>query len=80
MFSVRNSKGKRVATIGIELKNDEWKSFGIRRVANAAVEGALQGMDGEVAQRYTDIWRLTRPEPSVLGSSESAGLFDSTAN
>ena len=68
LFSVRNAKGKRVATIGIELKGDEWKSFGIRGVANAAVEGALQGMDKEVAERYTDLWRLEQAaQPMTCG-------------
>jgi len=65
LFSVRNAKSKRVATIGIELKDDEWKSFGIRGVANTAVEGSLQGIDREVARRYTDIWRLEQAVPPI---------------
>ena len=61
LFSVRNAKDKRVATIGIERKNNEWESFGIRGLANAPVANSLKGLDAEVASRYTDIWRLGQP-------------------
>ena len=57
-FSVRNSHGKPVATIGIEQEGMKWKVFGFRGFANRPVPEALQGLDVEVAKRYSDPWKL----------------------
>ena len=58
-FSVRSSRGKRVATIGIERAGEGWKVFGFRGFANRPVREELRGLDRELLQRYTDLWRLT---------------------
>ena len=62
-FSARNARGYRVATIGIAIDRHEWRSLGIRGVANTPVWASLEGLDDDIAQRYTDIWRLGQPVP-----------------
>lgn len=63
IFSVRTPAGRPVATIGIELCGNGWQSFGLRGACNKPVGQSLQGLDDEVASRYTDLWRLTQPIP-----------------
>ncbi len=65
LFSVRNGKGRPVATIGLELKGDTWRSFGIRLSCNRPVGPGLVGLDDELARRYTELWRLAQPVPPV---------------
>ncbi|CAB4347387.1 unannotated protein [freshwater metagenome] len=60
-FSVRNALGKSVATIGLERHGKTWKVFGFRERANRPVRDALRGLDVEVAQRYSDLWRSLAP-------------------
>ena len=66
LFSVRNSVGKTVATIGIELKGMHWQVFGFRGFANKPVHASLLGLDAEVLRRYTDLWMLTVPASKPL--------------
>lgn len=60
-FSVRNSGGKSVATIGIEKDGMSWKVFGFREFANRPVREALRGLDVEVARRYSDLSKVLMP-------------------
>lgn len=66
IFSVRNAAGRPVATIGIELGGNVWQSFGLRGACNKPVGQSLQGLDDEIAGRYTDLWRLTQPIPPAV--------------
>ena len=75
VFSVQRRDGRRVATIGIERKDNGWKSFGIRGLANAPVKRALFGLDQEVVARYEYVWRL---EQSVSPSPDGE-KFDTEA-
>jgi hypothetical protein len=52
------------STIGLEYvpAHRQWRSFGIRSFANTPIPATMTGLDAEVAQRYTDLYRLLHQE------------------
>jgi hypothetical protein len=77
LFSVRTEQDKPVATIGIERGGMDWSVFAFRAFANRPVRDTLTGLEDEVAQRYSQLWRLTVPAapsmPQVLDRDVALG-------
>jgi hypothetical protein len=70
VFSVRNSKGRRAATLVIEYEDGTWTAQGIRAACNKPVGPGMDGLAEEVARRYTALWRMEAQPEQASATTE----------